>query len=163
MQILKREPSAVVWVWREGREGREGETGTGAQSHEASAVRTRGAIGAAVGLAVAAALWLYWERPVVAAVVAAVALALSLPALLAPRTAGRAVTRALDRFGHAVGTGVTWVMMTMVYYLLFLPVGLVLRGQKRLGITRSFDPRLTTYWIPADDRARTPDSYRKQF
>ena len=157
MHAVKREPSAVVWTWREGKAAKP------AQAHEASAVRKRGAIGVAVGLAVAAALWLLWARPVAAAVVAAVALALSLPALLAPRTAGRAVARALDRFAHAVGTGVTWVLMTLLYYLLFLPVGLVLRGRKKLGITRSFDPRLATYWSPAHDRPRTPDSYRKQF
>lgn len=156
MQALKREPSAVVWAWREG------ETGKREQGHEASGVRTRGAIGAAIGLAFAAALWLLWHRPVAAAVVAAAALALSLPALLVPRTAGRAVMRALDRFAHAVGSAVTWVLMTLVFYLLFLPLGLVLRGRKRLGITRAFDPRLDSYWAP-HKRTQAPDSYRKQF
>ena len=156
MQALKREPSAVVWAWREG------ETGKREQAHEASGVRTRGAIGAVIGLAFAAALWQLWHRPVAATVVATVALVLSLPALLAPRTAGRAVVRLLDRFAHAVGSVVTWVLMALIFYVLFLPLGLLLRGQKRLGITRAFDPRRDSYWTP-HNRAVTPDSYRKQF
>jgi hypothetical protein len=156
MQALKREPSAVVWAWREGETGKQG------QAHDASGVRLRGAIGAAIGLAVAAALWRLGDRPKMAAVVAVVALLLALPTVLAPRTAGRAVARALDRFAHAVGSGVTWVLMTLIFYVLFLPLGLLLRSRKRLGITRAFDPRLDSYWT-VHDRAQTPDSYRKQF
>ena len=159
MQALKREPSAVVWMWREGREGGTGKQG---QAHDASGVRTRGAIGAAIGLAVAAALWRLADRPKMAAAVAIVALALALPTVLAPRTAGRAVARALDRFAHAVGSAVTWVLMTLIFYVLFLPLGLLLRGRKRLGITRAFDPRRDSYWTP-HNRAQAPDSYRKQF
>lgn len=157
MSMSQREPSAVVWSWRD-REAREAQ----AREREASAARRRGLIGGAVGLAVAGLIHFWWEKPAAAAVVAAIALLFALLALLSPLGAHRTVARALDRFAYAVGTGVTWVLMTGLYYLLFLPVGLALRARGRLGISRSFDPRLSTYWI-ADERARTPGSYRKQF
>jgi hypothetical protein len=160
MSMSSREPSApsaVIWSWRDREAG-----AAQARGREASAARKRGLIGGAVGLAAAALIYFGWEKPVAAAVVAAIALVFTLLALLSPLGAHRTVTRALDRFAHAVGTGVTWVLMTALYYLLFLPLGLVLRARGRLGITRSFDPRRSTYWL-AHERASTLDSYRKQF
>jgi hypothetical protein len=159
MSQTKRLPSAVVWDWRGG------ETEEPRRAREAAAIRRRGLIGAVVGLAVAALVFLLWKKPVPAAVIAAIALLVSLPALVAPLTAGRGVARALDRFAHAVGLGVTWVLMTFLYWVLFLPVGLFLRARGRLGITRSFDPRQPSYWISVEERerARTPESYRRQF
>ena len=53
--------------------------------------------------------------------------------------------------------------MTLLYYLVFLPAGAFLRARHRLGITRGADRGLPTYWIPTRERARTPESYRRQF
>jgi len=152
-------PSAVVWDWRAAKNEEP------RQAHEAVKIRRRALLGGVVGLAVAALVFFLWKKPVAAGVIAAVALLLSLPGLAAPRTAGRSVGHALDRFAYAVGLGVTWVLMTLLYYLLFLPVGLVLRARGRLGITRTPDPRRSSYWTPVEERerARTPESYRRQF
>jgi hypothetical protein len=159
MAQTKRLPSAVVWDWRGG------ETEESRRAREAARIRRRGLIGGAVGLAAASLVFFLWKKPVPAAVIAAVALLLSLPGLVAPLTAGRAVARALDRLGHAVGTGVTWGLMTVLYYLLFLPVGLVLRARGKLGIAREIDPRRPSYWTSVEERerARSPASYRRQF
>lgn len=159
MTQTKNLPSAVVWDWRGG------ETEESRRAREAAHIRRRGLIGGAVGLTVAALVFFLWKKPVPAAVIAGIALLLSLPGLLAPLTAGRSVGRALDRFGHAVGLGVTWVLMTLLYYLLFLPVGLFLRTRGKLGITRAFDPRRSSYWTSVEERerARAPESYRRQF
>ena len=69
----------------------------------------------------------------------------------------------VDRFAHAVGSAVTWVLMTVLFYLVFLPAGLFLR--RKLAITKGADRRLPTYWIATEERerARSPESYRKQF
>jgi hypothetical protein len=160
MSPTRKSPSAVVWEWRGG-----GEREESRRAREAAEIRKRGLIGGVIGLAVAALVFFLWKKPVPAAVIAAVALLLSLPGLVAPLTAGRSVGRALDRFAHAVGTGVTWVLMTVLYYLLFLPVGLVLRARGKLGITRAFDPRRPSYWTSVEERerTRTPESYRRQF
>jgi hypothetical protein len=156
---MEKSPSAVVWDWRSG------DRDAPRRVREDAEIRRRGLIGGAIGLAVAALVYFLWKKPVPALVIAAAALLLSLPGLIAPRTAGRSVARALDRFAHAVGTGVTWVLMTLLYYLLFLPVGLVLRARGKLAITRSPDPRRSSYWISVDERerARTSESYRRQF
>lgn len=161
MSQTRKLPSAVVWNWRGGGE----ESEESRRAREAAAIRERGLIGGAVGLTVAALVFFLWKRPVPAAVIAAVALLFSLPALLAPLTAGRGVARALDRFAYGVGLAVTWVLMTLLYYVLFLPVGLFLRARGRLGITRAFEPGRPTYWISTEERerARTAESYRRQF
>jgi len=159
MSPTQKLPSAVVWDWRGG------DQDGARRAREAAAIRRRGLIGGAVGLVVAALVFFLWKRPVPATVIAGVALLLSLPSLVAPLTAGRSVARALDRFAHVVGTGVTWVLMTLLYYLLFLPAGLILRSRGKLAITRGFDPRRPSYWTPVEERerARTPESYRRQF
>jgi len=152
----KRPPSTVVWNWRGG-------AGEESRVREAAEIRRRALLGGAIGLAVAALVFFLLKKPLMAGVIAGVALLLSLPGLLAPLTAGRGVARALDRFAHAVGTGVTWVLMTLLFYLLFLPVGLLLRAGGKLAITRKTDPKLPTYWTPTDSRPRNPESYRRQF
>jgi hypothetical protein len=149
------DPSAVAWDWR-----RTGGIEDTEKKHDAAA-RRRGLIGGAVGLAVAVAAYLWW-KPGAAYLIAGVALALTLLALAAP-AAYRKVTGLLDRFAHAVGMAVTWVFMTLIYYVLFFPVGLLLRAQKKLAITEHPDPRQASYWSPTEDRPWTAESYRKQF
>jgi hypothetical protein len=162
MSPTKQTPSAVVWDWRDGDRGSREQI---RRTREAAEIRKRGLIGGTVGLTVAALVFFLLKKPELAAVIAGIALLLSLPSLLAPLTAGKSVARALDRFAHFVGMGVTWVLMTLLYYLLFLPAGLVLRARGKLGISRGFDPRRPSYWnvVEERERARTPESYRRQF
>jgi uncharacterized membrane protein len=149
------DPSAVAWDWR-----RAGGNEDPEKKHNAAA-RRRGLIGGAVGLAVAAVLYRWW-RPEAAYVVAAVSVILTLLALAAP-PAYRKVTGLLDRFAHGVGMAVTWVFMTVVYYVLFFPVGLLLRAQKKLAVTQHPDRRLPSYWSSTEGKPWTAESYRKQF
>ena len=154
MQDRHSDPSAVVWNWRK--------AGTAeSRAAEAAAARKRGALGLVIGLAAAALIYLW--KPWMAAIVAGVALVLGLLALAAPLTAYKQVTRALDVFAHGIAATVTWVLMTVLYYLLFLPAGLILRSRRKLAITRSFDKSLPTYWTATDGREHPPESYRKQF
>jgi hypothetical protein len=157
MPTPRREPASVVWSWRGGN------TDENARAAEAAAARKRGLLGGVVGLTVAAIFFFLLKRPVGAAVVAVVAVLFTLLALLAPLTAYKAVMRALDRFAHAVGTAVTWVLLTLMYYLLFVPLGWFLRLRGKLAITRSFDPRRPSYWTSRENPVRTPESYRRQF
>jgi hypothetical protein len=151
----KMDPSAVVWNWRAEREDKN------EALRRSSAARRRGLIGLIVGLLIAAAVYLLW-KPVVAYVVAGVSLALGLLAFVAP-AAYLKVAGLLDRFAHAVGMAVTWVLMTLLYYFLFLPVGLFLRMRGKLGVTQHPDRRLPSYWSSTEKRAWTAESYRKQF
>jgi hypothetical protein len=155
--IPRREPSAVVWRWSGG------ETEPQKRAREAAAARKRGLLGGVIGLAVAAVFYFLLKRQEAAAVIASIALLFTLLALLAPLTAYKSVTRALDRFAHVLGMAVTWLLLTLMYFLFFLPLGWFLRTRGKLAITRSFDPRLPSYWTSLEDRARAPESYRRQF
>jgi hypothetical protein len=151
------EPSAVIWNWRP-------EDDAGARARASAAARKRGLLGLVVGLAVAALL--HHFRPAagfVAGSVAGIALLFFLLAVAAPLTLYPQVMALLDRFGHLVGTAVTWVLMTVLYFVFFLPVGLLLRAGGKLGITTRPDRGLPSYWSAADERQRAPAAYRKQF
>jgi hypothetical protein len=150
------EAAAAVWQWR--RAGvDDGEAGRRA----AATQRRKGLVGGVVGAVVALIVW-QW-RPAMALVVLGIALLLTALALVSPLGAFRRVTAALEAFGRAVGVGLTWVLMTLVYYLLFLPVGLVLRARGRLRLRKRLEPGLPSYWTPLPDRPRTLDGYRRQF
>ncbi|MBV8202827.1 MAG: hypothetical protein JOZ15_19600 [Acidobacteria bacterium] len=142
---------------------REAAAGDAREAREAAAARRQGAIGGAVGLAVAAALAFLLHRAGVAVAVAAASLAVAALALAAPLTLYRRLRGALDRFAGWVGTAVTWLLMTLLFYLLFLPAGLILRATGKLTFTRFADPTLATYWTATEDRVHGAESYRKQF
>jgi VIT1/CCC1 family predicted Fe2+/Mn2+ transporter len=147
----------VAWSWRDRAAGEAME-----REREAAANRRKGVIGALIGLAVAALLYFVFHRPVAAAVVAGIAVVIALLALASPLGLYKGLTRALDRFAHAVGSGVTWVLMPVLFYVVFLPIGLLLRARGKLAISKNADPRMPTYW-KSTERERTPESYRKQF
>jgi hypothetical protein len=154
------EAASVAWSWRD-RAARE----AAARAREARANRLKGLIGGAVGLAVAALFYFVFHREKMGSFVAGMAVAFALIALISPLGFYKRTLKVLDVFAHAVGTAITWVLMTILFYLVFLPAGLILRGRGKLGITRGADRRLPTYWILTEERerARTPESYRKQF
>lgn len=165
MQELPPEPNrsnpkaaALVWDWRD-RAARQ----AGADAREAAGARKRGLIGLGVGLAVAALIYFFLHRPWIALVVAGIAALLALLALASPLKLYRRATRALDVFAYGVGAGVTWVLMTLLYFLLFLPVGLSLRARRKLGIAKRYDPKLASYWKEPKGRPETLDAYRRQF
>jgi hypothetical protein len=157
MAEIQRQPSALVWNWRPAA------AGAGDDRSAAAAARRQGAIGGAVGLAVAATLAWLLHRPGLAAVVAVLSLTVALLALAAPLTLYRHLRGALDRLGHWVGTAVTWLLMTLLFYLLFLPVGLILRAMDKLDFTRFADAGVNSYWTATEGRVHSAESYRKQF
>ncbi len=53
--------------------------------------------------------------------------------------------------------------MTVLFYLLFLPVGLMMRAMGKLAFTRFADPGVDTYWTPTEGSVHSAASYRKQF
>lgn len=151
-----REAAAVSWRWHPGEEPED------ARAQEAAAARRRGALGGLLGLLVAGAALLF-HRPTMAAVVASLALLTTLVALASPLFLYRGLMAGLNVFAHGVGTAMTWMLMTLLFYLLFLPMGLLLRAAGKLDMKSFADPRVPTYWTPTAERARGADSYRKQF
>jgi hypothetical protein len=151
------EASAVAWNWRD-RAG----VATDARAREARSLRTRGMVGGGIGLVVAALFYFVGHKETAAAVVAGIAIVLAFLALVAPLTIFKKISHALEVFAHAVATAVTWVLMTILYYIVFLPIGLVLRSGKKLAITKGADPRLPSYWKSTEGE-NPLESYRRQF
>lgn len=150
--------NAVVWDWRAARD-------PGTQRRErarrAAAARREGLLRAVVGV-VAAGLLLLW-KPILALVVAAITALLLALALASPLGGYRRVSIAVERFAYAVALTVTWVLMTLLYYLVVLPMGLVLRATGGLRLRRRPDPRQQSYWSPVDQPAAELPPYRRQF
>lgn len=127
-------------------------------------LRRQGAVRAAIGLAIAALLALW--KPLFAAVVAAIALVFLVIALAAPSASAR-IAAGLERFGYWVGRAVTWLLMPLLYYLLFAPVGLALRAAGKLRLTRGPERARATYWDAPESGQGWGEggaaSYRRQF
>jgi hypothetical protein len=160
MTNIPRSPYDAVWPWR--RQPEE------VPRRRAAVARRRGAVQAAVGL-LAASLLALW-KPVLGTVVAAVALVVLTLALASPLAGFARLERLIERFAHLVGLAVTWLLMPLIFVLVFLPVGLVLR-RGRLRFTGNPDPALPTYWQrPGGEPAAGGGwqrgglaSYRRQF
>src|ERR1700710_2792616 len=105
------EAAAIAWSWRDRAARAEA-----ARAREAAANRSKGMIGGAVGLGGAGLVYLLPHRPVAAEVIAAIALLVALSALASPLGLFKLLQRGLDVFAHAVGTVLTWVLLTLLYF-----------------------------------------------
>ena len=144
----------IAWQWRRAPAADD-------KPDAAAAARRKGLLGGLIGLAVASAL--YFWKPQMAAVVAAIAVATTLLALLSPLRGFHALTRALESFARGVGLVMTWLLIGLAYYLLFLPVGLLLRARRKLHVTRGADASLATYWQQPTAPPPSLDAYRRPF
>lgn len=150
------EAAKVVWQWRR-------EPGADGRATAAAAARQKGAIGGLVGLLAAATLYVWFDKPRAAAIVVAIAVFTTLLALVSPLGAFARVMGALQAFGRGVGLVMTWLLIGLAYYLLFLPVGLLLRTTGKLRITRGKDAARASYWQAAQAAPAGLDAYRKPF
>jgi hypothetical protein len=150
-------PVAVSWKWRD-RANPEA-----ARTREVAAARKQGLLGLGIGLAVALLFYFALGRHRMGLVVGAVAVVLALIAFLFPQSLHKKVAAGLAAFGHAFGTAVTWVLMTILYYILFLPVGLFLRKTGKLRLVAAPERAASTYWVSTEERQPTLESYRRQF
>src|SRR5688572_9518431 len=131
------EAAATVWRWSSAAD-------PDAPRRAATAERRRGVVGGAIGAVAGLLLW-QW-RPAMGLAVLAIAALLTLAALVSPLGLFGSIRRALDAFGRAFGLARTWVLMAIVYYGLFLPVGLLLRARGLLRLRKRLDPAAPTYW-----------------
>ena len=65
--------------------------------------------------------------------------------------------------GLALGFVVSNVVLTIFYYLILTPIGLIARlcGQDFLSLKRN--PAVASYWVMKPVTARTPQEYEQQF
>ncbi len=67
------------------------------------------------------------------------------------------------RLGLLLGAIVAPIVMGIIYFAVFTPMGLIARllGKDFLRLRR--DPAAPTYWLPRQDQQPTPESLRDQF
>lgn len=98
-----------------------------------------------------AAKWLLGAAPVLAA------LALTVPVALRPiHFVWMPVARGIAR-------GLTWLLLTLVFVLVFTPYGLVARMFKKDPLERKIDRARESYWHRRDDGPFDPERTRKQY
>jgi hypothetical protein len=85
-----------------------------------------------------------------------------LSAILFP-PAIRPVRWALLKIGHALGWFNTRLILILLFYLVFTPIGLVLRLLGKDLLNRKFDPEAPTYWISKPKEPFDPKRYERQF
>lgn len=136
------------------------EFGAGHQEIETSSDRSFGLVFAAVFALLAAYFgWRghAWWPGLLALAALFLVLALARPSLLAwPNWLW-------TRLGLLLGAIVAPIVMGIVYFAVFTPMGLIARlvGKDFLRLRR--DRAAPTYWLPRRDRQPTPESLRDQF
>lgn len=75
----------------------------------------------------------------------------------------RAVFLGMSYAAWPIGFVVSHVILALVYYLVFTPIGLAMRIFRYDPMTRGFDDAATSYWVKRDPQASGPKRYFRQF
>jgi hypothetical protein len=63
----------------------------------------------------------------------------------------------------ALGFVMSHVILTLFFFLLVMPIGLVARLFGKDFLNRKRNLQATSYWIPREAKAKTPASYEQQY
>ncbi len=106
--------------------------------------------------------FLYFHSPRRGWVFAGLAAFFILSATLAPPVA-RAIHKILSTLVQALASGVTWTLLSIVYFLFLSPLGLVLRMTGSLKTARNADQVLESYWVDRPPEPLDPARYLRPF
>ncbi len=73
------------------------------------------------------------------------------------------LNRAWMRFGELLHRIVSPIVLGVIFYGVFTPVGLVMRMARRDAMKRRFEPGAPTYWIERRPPGPADDSFQDQF
>lgn len=128
------------------------------------ALRSFGWMVGGVLLALAAVIWWRSDGDLTTAVqvlggigAVLVVLGLIVPLVLRP------VYRVWMALALVLGFVMTHVLMTIIYYLLITPIGLLLRVFGKDPLHRDLDPEAPSYWLHRDDPGPTPERLEKYY
>ena len=147
------EAAEVIWRWRE-----QGVSASREQSP--GRARIRGSVQALVGGGAATAIYLFWSQ-MIGTVVFCIAAVILFSALVSPKGLYRALEGLFAALGNFTGRALTWLMLVPLFYLFFLPFGLLLRRGSRDRMKRYFEPDRASYWEP--HKAFSAADHERQF
>lgn len=148
------EAAALMWQWRN--------QDAGKQTDLASALRKKGLLQAAVGLAAAGAFFFFGIK-IMAAIVATIASITLITALVSPTGAYAAIESALTKFAMFVGSAVAWIVLMPIFLGFFVPFGLIFRRGQKDPMKRMFVPEAASYWREREADADVAGRRRSQF
>ncbi len=131
--------AAAIWDWR----GERSQTPAARPSRP----RLRGTLQALAGAAVGALIFALLSR-IAGTVVMSIATLILLSALLSPTGLYAGIERLFAALGRRVGAGLTWIVLPLVFYLIFLPFGTLFRGGRRDPMKRFYEADAESYWSP---------------
>jgi len=73
------------------------------------------------------------------------------------------LNRAWMRFGELAGRIVSPIVLGAIFFLVFTPVGLVMRLAGRDAMNRRWEPQRPSYWVERDPPGPPDDSFRDMF
>ncbi len=142
------EAAAAIWDWR----------GEGVDRAQQARKARRGAIvRALIGGAAGALFFFALSRPVVGSIawgVSGLTLALG---LASPLGAYAALDRLVTGAGKLVGTALTWLLLTPVYFFFFAPFGWLFKRGARDPMKRDLEPSRESYWREREGEDRPLD------
>jgi hypothetical protein len=79
-------------------------------------------------------------------VVMSIAAMILLSALLSPVGLYAGIERLFAALGRRVGAGLTWIVLPLIFYLIFLPFGTLFRRGRRDPMKRFYEADAESYW-----------------
>ncbi len=133
------EAADVIWTWPP--------ASVGSEEDSPARARVRGLLEALAPAAVGVLFLLYW-RSEAAWVAFSIAGFVAFAALVSPLGLLARVHGLAAATGRVVGVLLAWAFLVPVFYLFFLPFGLLFRRGRRDRLTRFYEPDAPTYWSP---------------
>jgi hypothetical protein len=152
----KAEAALAIWNWRDPQ-------AQGPPPAPAGKVRIRGSIQAAIVAAIGILLLLWLGLRTVGFVMLGAAAIVFLAALASPRGLYAVLDGLARAIGRRIGRALTWLLLVPLFYLFFLPFGLLFRRGKRDRLKRYFDGEAATYWETLEGPTAASASHEKQW
>lgn len=136
------EAAAAIWAWRDR---------DAIERVRVARLRRSGIVRAVIAWTAGGVL-LALDRPIVGGVALSLGTLTLVLALASPTGAYAALSRGVDRLGALVGALATWLLLAPVFFLFFVPFGMLLRRGARDRLRRRFERDRASYWTK-----RAPD------
>lgn len=136
------EAAMVIWDWKGVQKARAAEAALG---H----ARKQGIAQGIVGFIVGGVFFLFWSK-LLATIVIAIAAVSMITALAFPMTHYKTLQSWIQKLGIFLGTAMTWLLLTPLYFLFFTPFGFLFRRGKNDTMLRYYDAQAPSYWQSRD-------------
>lgn len=148
------EAAELIWKWRE--------EAVAPTSRSYSRERRRGALQAAAGAVVGGLLlWGGWTKP--GSIVLGIAGLILLSSQLSPGGLYAMIERFTGAIARRLGTALTWLLMVPLFYVFFLPFGLLFRRGKRDRLKRFYERESPSYWELREGPTTASSSHESQY